>query len=193
MRPTNTSVIRRVMSVSSPSQWNGAVAASPPACSDCVRRGPWQVKFQTRPSSFPSAWQDAQARKPPALAWNTRCPVSARLIVDSVRVSPPAKASIAGSRDCTTTLPAPSKATAIGCPTVGGTDGIRNAAGGRRSRATGAGRAGGLVPAGPASSCPCRSNRPCRFQPPDRRWRAGRRPRSPGLQGPCMPSGMQPT
>ena len=62
MRPTNTSFIRRVMSVSSPSQWNGSEPRRAPACSDCVRRGPWQVKFQTRPSSLPSAWQDAQAR-----------------------------------------------------------------------------------------------------------------------------------
>ena len=71
------------MSASSPFQWNGSVPRSP-VCSDCVRRAPAQTKFQTRPSSSPSAWHDAHAMPPPALAWKTRWPVSARLVVDSV-------------------------------------------------------------------------------------------------------------
>src|SRR5690348_566868 len=124
MRPWNTSVIRRVMSVSRPSQWNGSEPRSPPACSDCVRRSPWQVNFQTRPSSLPSAWHDAQARKPPAFEWKIMWPVSLRLTDESgIVLLKPGSDSIAGSRDWTTTWPSPANATAIGSPTVCGTDG----------------------------------------------------------------------
>ena len=41
----------------------------------------------------------------PALAWKRSCPVSERLIVESVMGAPPGTESTAGSRDCTTTLP----------------------------------------------------------------------------------------
>ena len=177
------------MSVSTPSQWNGSEPRRPPACSDCVRRAPWQVKFQTRPSSLPSAWHDAHARKPPAFEWKTRWPVSLRLTVESGMVLlAPGSASIAGSRDCTTIWPEPSNATAIGSPTVWGTDGSGDAAGDRRprrkARAARSGHApGGAVPLGARGARAARGF-------PSRATAC--RPRSPAPQGPCMPSGMQP-
>src|SRR6185436_638790 len=58
-----------------------------------------------------------------ALEWKTRWPVSTRLVFDRVIVPLLPMASMAGSRDWTTTAPLPSNATAIGCPTVGGTSG----------------------------------------------------------------------
>ena len=95
-------------------------------------------------------------------------------------------ASIAGSRDCTTTLPAPSNATAIGWPTICGTDGSGTpqvTGGSVRRRAARSGhrvrrrRAAGARGAGAAADRPSRDGMP---------------PTKPALQGPCMPSGMQP-
>src|SRR5215510_511869 len=89
-------------------------------------------------------------------------------------LAPLAKYRIAGSRDCTTRLLLPSKATAIGCPTTCGTEGS-----GAPPQIGCEGSGGGtivlpLVPAAPlvAGSVKGRPN--------------------PGLQGPCVPSGMQP-
>ena len=155
MRPTNTSSIRRPMSASLPLQWNGSVPRRP-VCSDCVRRSPSQVKFHTRPSSLPSAWHDAHARFPPAFEWKIRWPVSARLSVDSViGLAPRPSESIAGSRDWTTSAPAPSNATAIGSPTTWGTSGSGTPHdAGRRRR-----------PPRPTGSC---------WRPPTTRWGRGR-------------------
>ena len=117
-------------------------------------------------------------------------------MVDSVRVSPPAKASIAGSRDCTTTLPAPSKATAIGCPTVGGTDGSGTPqVGGGAVPPLPAAPVLVLVPGGigagvivpvplePAVPVPAPGSSLAERDAAHESW----------LQGPCMPSGLQPT